>query len=379
MTLAKRNKGRRIVLFGSYAPSLINFRGPLISALVARGHEVFAMAPAMDSHTAAEIRALGATPVSISMARAKLNPLLLLRTFREVKLILEKILPDVVIAYTVFPIIVTGLINRLFGLNKFVPMITGLGYAFVDNWKFKRLASWVGSVFFLRIALAKAGIVIFQNHDDLSELKRLGVLTTDVPAAVVRGSGIDIDFYSVSEVPSGPAFLMIARLLKEKGVLEYGDAARRLRARFPEVTVSLAGWLDESPDSITSAQLEALKCNGIEFLGKLEDVRPALANCSVYVLPSSYREGTPRSLLEAMATGRPIITTDAPGCRDTVVHGQNGFLIPPRNGEALYQAMLRFIEDPACARTMGLESRRLAEELYDVRKVNADIIRHVGL
>ena len=171
---------------------------------------------------------------------------------------------------------------------------------------------------------------------------------------------------------------MIARLLGDKGIREFGAAARSLKARYPDTPIRLVGYLDQSPDSIRQAELDEIVASGVEFIGRLGDVRPAIAESSVYVLPS-YREGTPRSTLEAMAMGRAVVTTDAPGCRETVVEGVNGFLVPPRDAVALAAAMEKFILDPGLAARMGAESRRIAEEKYDVNLVNAEIMRHAGL
>jgi glycosyltransferase involved in cell wall biosynthesis len=171
---------------------------------------------------------------------------------------------------------------------------------------------------------------------------------------------------------------MIARLLRDKGIREFAAAAERLRREHPETPVALAGYLDPSPDSLTQRELDALVAAGIRFHGKLEDVRPAIAACSVYVLPS-YREGTPRSVLEAMAMGRAIVTTDTAGCRETVVDGVNGFLVPTRDAHTLYSAMERFVTQPGLAARMGAESRRMAERRFDAREVSAEIIRRMEL
>jgi glycosyltransferase involved in cell wall biosynthesis len=173
--------------------------------------------------------------------------------------------------------------------------------------------------------------------------------------------------------------LLIARLLGDKGIREYAQAAQRIRAIHQDVRFSLVGWIDENPDAITQAELDAWTVAGdLVYLGRLEDIRPAIAACSVYVLPS-YREGTPRTVLEAMAMGRPIITTDAPGCRETVIDGDNGFLVPVRSVDALVEAMQRFVQDPGLAARMGQRSRQLAEEKYDVHKVNAVMLKEMGL
>ena len=221
-------------------------------------------------------------------------------------------------------------------------------------------------------------LVIFQNEDDRKDFRRLHLLPAAKPSVVVNGSGVDLDHFTPEPVPPKASFLMIARFLRDKGIREFGAAAARLKAEFPRVRIGLAGWLDDSPDSIGRAELDAIIGAGVEDLGRLADVRPAIAQSSVYVLPS-YREGTPRTVLEAMAIGRAVITTDAPGCRGTVVDGENGFLVPVGDADALYSAMRRFVEEPALAQRMGAASLRLVREKFDVEIVNATILERTGL
>jgi glycosyltransferase involved in cell wall biosynthesis len=229
-------------------------------------------------------------------------------------------------------------------------------------------------------ALAKVDKVFFQNRDDEHLLADLGVLSKETPAVVINGSGVDLSYYDVATLPAGqPTFLMICRLLGDKGVREYAAAASILRERQSPVCFRLVGWIDQNPDSIAPSELdEWVQDDDVEYLGYLDDVRPAIANSSVYVLPS-YREGTPRTVLEAMAMGRPIITTDAPGCRETVIDGENGFLVPVKSVDALVEAMQRFIDNPELAIEMGRRSREIAEEKYDVHKVNAVMLREMGI
>jgi glycosyltransferase involved in cell wall biosynthesis len=196
---------------------------------------------------------------------------------------------------------------------------------------------------------------------------------------VVNGSGVDVTAFAVAPLPTEPHFLLIARLLGDKGVREYAQAAQRTREIYPQARFSLVGWLDENPDSISQAELDSWVREGtLNFLGRLSDVRPALASCSVFVLPS-YREGTPRTVLEAMAMGRAVITTDAPGCRETVVNGDNGFLVSVKSVAALTVAMTRFLDDPELAVRMGRRGRYLAEQKYDVHKVNAMMLKEMWL
>lgn len=365
-------------MFGSLALSLINFRGPLIAELVARGHRVFALAPDIDEGVAGQLRALGAEPVSIRLGRTSLNPFGAMATLRDLTRALRAIGPDIVFAYTIKPIILGAAAARAARVPRFVCLVTGLGYAFTGGREPKRLLSrMIGKRMYKR-AFRQSVLAVFQNPDDLGEFRRLGLLPPSLRTLLVAGSGVDVDHFAPAPLPAGASFLMIARLLKDKGMREFAKAAERLKAERPDVRIGLVGFLDTSPDGIGQAELDRLVAAGIDYRGLQLDVRPAIAEHSVYVLPS-YREGTPRSVLEAMAMGRPVITTDAPGCRETVVDGVNGLLVPVKDWEALYRAMRRFVDDPAPIAPMGAQSRRLAEEKFDVRKVNAALLDAAGL
>jgi glycosyltransferase involved in cell wall biosynthesis len=369
---------RKVLLLGSYAPSLINFRGPLIAAMTERGHEVFAAAPDIDSDVAAKLCALGANPVPVVLGRTSLDPIATWRSGRALRALVRQIAPDVMIAYTIKPVVLGAAAARAAGVPFFAAMITGMGYPFLGGLHPKRVAIRLAAMLMYRRALAASQLVIFQNEDDRADFRRLRLLPAAKPSVIVNGSGVDLGLFEPKPVPEEISFLMIARFLRDKGIREFGAAAARLKAEFPRVRIGLAGWLDESPDSISRAELDSILASGVEDLGKLTDVRPAIAGAGVYVLPS-YREGTPRTVLEAMAIGRAVITTDAPGCRNTVVEGENGFLVPVQDADALYRAMRRFVDEPELARTMGEASLRLVREKFDVNKVNAAILERTGL
>jgi glycosyltransferase involved in cell wall biosynthesis len=376
--MADVGKRRRVLLLGSLAGSLINFRGPLIAAMVERGHEVFAAAPDIDPDVAAKLCALGATPVPVVLGRTSLDPIATWRSGRALRAQVREIAPDVMIAYTIKPVVLGAVAAQAARVPCFAAMITGLGYAFLGGLHPKRLAIRLVAMLMYRRALGASQLVIFQNEDDRRDFRRMRMLPAHKPSIVVNGSGVDLEHYIAQPVPEQVSFLMIARYLRDKGIREFGAAAARLKAEFPQVRVRLAGWLDDAPDAITQAELDSIVAGGVEDLGRLSDVRPAIAQSSVYVLPS-YREGTPRTVLEAMAIGRAVITTDAPGCRNTVVEGENGFLVPVGDAEALYRAMRRFVEAPALARTMGEASLRLVRQKFDVNAVNATILEGTGL
>jgi glycosyltransferase involved in cell wall biosynthesis len=264
----------------------------------------------------------------------------------------------------------------LAGVRRRCALITGLGYAFTGKRRglLTALVKWL-----YRIAFSRVDVAFFQNPDDQALFDRIGIRARS-PSIIVNGSGVHLEEFAFSEVSEGPpTFLMIGRFLANKGVREYVSAATRVRAKFPDIRFSLAGWIDENPDAISEQELQTWIANGcIDYLGRLRDVRRAIASCSVYVLPS-YREGTPRTVLEAMAIGRPIITTDAPGCRETVVDGENGFLVPVQSVEELEVAMLRFVRDPSLAKVMGMKSRAIVEGKYDIHDVNQVLLRGMGL
>jgi glycosyltransferase involved in cell wall biosynthesis len=368
-----------VLVLAGYAPSLVNFRGPLLAAMVTRGWRVTAAGPQMDKATRDGLLALGAAPVEVAAARAGMNPLADLAYRDALIRLLRTERPDVVLAYTAKPVIWGTLAAKATGIPRVVAMVTGLGYAFTPPGRLdpRHAVASLAARALYRLALPRADHVLFQNPDDRDLFARLGFTPPAGRVEVIAGSGIDLTQYTPSPPPARLSFLMLARLLRAKGVVEYAEAARRLKARYPEVEFRLAGPFDPSPDGVRPAEVERWVSGGLTFLGTLADVRPALAEAAVYVLPS-YREGTPRSVLEALAMGRAVITTDAPGCRETVQDGANGFLVTPRDVNSLLVAMEHFILHPSQARTMGASSLELARSKYDVRLVNDRVIAAIS-
>ena len=370
----------RILILGGLAESLVNFRGALLAEMARRGHEVIGCAAEDSPEIADNLAAMGVRYVPLHFKRAGLNPLSdLLLLVRLVKL-LRRLRPDIVLAYTIKPVIYGSLACRLTGVARCYAMITGLGYAFMGGGGLRqRLVGKLAPLLY-RMALAGNSGVFFQNRDDLALFTHTGLLRDPQKALLINGSGVDTDSFRPAPLPAGPVvFLLIARLLKDKGIFEYAAAAVEVRKRYPDVIFRLLGPFDPNPAAIGKDQIHAWHQAGVlEYLGEAKDVRPHLAACSVYVLPS-YREGTPRTVLEAMAMGRPIITTDAPGCRETVADGDNGFLVPVKDAVALAQVMQRFVTDPELIPRMGKRGREIADLKYDVRKVNAAILRHMRL
>ncbi len=369
----------KLLLIASLGKSLINFRGPLIAALQARGLQVHVAAPDLlpGDPIRRQLQARGVLVHNVALRRTGTNPVADAQTLWILWRLMRRVRPDFVLAYTVKPVIYGSLAAWLAGVPRRFALVTGLGYAFQQQGQGGALQALVHRLYSL--ALERVQCVFFQNPDDEALFRQRALVGPGACTCVVNGSGVDVAAFSVAPLPPGPpCFLLIARLLGDKGVREYAQAACRIRALHPGVRCQLVGWIDTNPDAIAQHELDTWVEEGtLEFLGRLSDVRPAIAACSVYVLPS-YREGTPRTVLEAMAMGRAVITTDAPGCRETVVEGNNGFMVPVQSTEAMEQAMLKFVHDPNLAARMGQRARQMVEDKYDVHKVNVVMLREMG-
>lgn len=364
----------KIVLIASLTSSLTNFRRELIRDLLKSGLEVVAMAPDSDPVVEDDLKTLGVRFIRIPMSRAGVNPLADLATLAALVRHLLKERPEAILPYTMKPIIYGGIAARLCAVPYRFFLVTGLGHMFAvepDESVLRRSLRSV-CVGLYKCALMKAKAVFVYNEADLADIRERRLVDDLSIVSTVPGSGVDLDHYRASTPPLKPiVFLLVARLLRDKGIPEYVEAARAIRARHPDAIFQLLGHYDPNPTAISEREVAAWVEEGaIQYLGTTRDVRPYLAACSVFVLPSYYREGIPRSILEAMATGRAIITTDLPGCRQTVDPGVNGLLIEPRSVSSLVEAMESFIENRSAIASMGRASRRMAEEKFDVRLVN---------
>lgn len=372
----------RVVLFGSNQKSLINFRGTLIKELISNGNTVIAIAPRSKngSYIEEELAKLGSLFQPIDLSRNSLNPFSMLLNYIELRAFLRKICPDLIIAYTAKPVIISGLIAKTLPNCKFFPLVTGLGYAFTKGNEFKRYFVRIISTFLYKLSLSNASKVIFQNQDDEILFRKMEIISSNSKSVIVNGSGVDLDKFPVSELPKSHIFLMVGRLVGDKGVREYVLAAKKVKELYPDAIFKLVGGFDSNPSGIKKSELNDWINEGIiDYLGKLESVQGALAQCRYFVLPS-YREGTPRSVLEAMATGRPIITTDVPGCRETVIDGYNGYLVNPRSIDDLVRAMEKLIlatDDEV--NKMAECSSVLVKAKYDVKLVNEQFLKILNL
>lgn len=336
---------------------------------------MFGLAPRIEPALSATLAEMGIVARQVNMSRTGGNPIVDVRSFLELRRWLTASQPDVVFSYTVKPVILGSLAASLAGVKRIYSLIPGLGYAFSGNTLRQRILQSIITNLY-RVALHRNTAVILQNEDDLTTLRNLGCLTSRDRVVIVNGSGVDLQHFKYVRPPAGPpVFIFIGRLLRHKGLGELVEAARIVRSTRPEVRVQILGRLESGPAGVDSKWFRRVVEEGvIEYYGEQADVRPFLARASVLVLPSYYREGTPRVILEALASGRPVITTDMPGCRQTIEDGKSGKLIPAKDSRALADAMMFFVNNPHRVFSMGMDARKRAEMIYDVEDVNRTIL-----
>lgn len=340
------------------------------------GVQVFALAPDIDDEIWRKLEEIGAKPVHITLSRVGLNPVKDLWDTVSLITQIKRLRPDVTLSYLIKPVIYGTVAAFLAGVPRRIALIEGLGYVYTDSdeqlkWRKSALRFFVSLLY--KIALTLAERVLFLNHNDLCEF--VGAKLVDPEKVIlIDGIGIDLNYWEEKPPCLEPVtFVMVARLLREKGVLEFVDAARTVKAKYPALKFVLLGSVDLNPSSLAHEEVQAWVDEGLLMWPGHVDVKPWLIRSSVFVLPS-YREGLPRSTQEAMAVGRAVITTNVPGCRDTVENEVNGFLIEAKNSIQLAAAMMKFIDYPSKIIAMGRESRKMAESRFDERRINKKFI-----
>lgn len=367
-----------ILMTVNAAWNIWNFRRPLVEALSGDGHRITVLAPHDDS--VPELERLGCRVRPLEMSVKGLNPLEDMKLQRRFGRIFREERPDAVLSYTIK--------NNIFGARAatpadvpFLPNVTGLGTAFLSG----KLLQTVTEQLYRR-SFASLPVVFFQNEDDRDLFLDRRLVRAE-QARLLPGSGIDLLRFAPTPMPAPenpPVFLMIARLLRDKGVQEFVEAARRVKARHPRARFQLLGAVgSENRSAIDRPTVDAWVAEGVvEYLGTTADVRPAIAASSCVVLPS-YREGAPRTLIEAAAMARPLIATDVPGCRAVVDRDVSGFLCEVRSAESLAAAMERFLNlSPEAQQAIGAAGRAKMEREYDqalvvdAYRAALDIIAH---
>ena len=325
----------------------------------------------------AQVEALGVPFVDLPVDKRGVNPIADLKLFWALYRWYARERPDIVHHFTIKPVIYGSVAARLAKIPKIVNTITGLGFVFTGA-----EITWLGRMVVLlyRLSMRCAHVIFFQNRDDLDFFLTLGLVRPD-KARMVRGSGVDCEHFAPhlqAEQGDGRplTFLMVGRLLRDKGVYEFVEAARAVKKRFPDTRFQLLGRRDtRNPTVVPTSDLALWQSQGVvAWLGEVRDVRPVIARADVVVLPSYYREGIPRSLLEAAAMGRPLITTNSTGCREAVDHLANGLLVPVKDAGALAEAMIWMINHPEKRIDMGKAGRSKVVHEFDETVVLGNIL-----
>ncbi|AXY44359.1 glycosyltransferase family 4 protein [Halomonas sp. JS92-SW72] len=374
----------KVVLIGTNSSSIFGFRKLLLKSLVEAGHDV----RIMTADLTPEIKRRAKEELNVEaerylLARRGMNPLLDLKNAWHLYRRLRSLNPDVVFCYFSKPVIWGALTSRLAGVERRYGMLEGLGYFFTahpggDGWKKTLVRAAQVALFRLSLPLLNGLVVL--NPDDRKDLvDKYRIPVKDV--MVLGGIGLDLDEYLYSRPASDRnRFIFVGRLLQEKGISEYLAAAEMVKSRHPDAEFVILGKQDPgNPGSVDLDYMNRLVGNGvIIYPGVVTNVVDWLESSSVFVLPS-YREGVPRSTQEAMAVGRPVITTDVPGCRETIRDGENGFIVPPHDAAAVAEAMERFIAQPDLIVSMGCRSRELAEKAFDADEINRRLMNYLEL
>lgn len=389
----------KIVVLTADANTLLYHRGDLIRDFAAHGCEVVTAAAEDYPHVREFVESLGGRHRAIRMVRSRVNLFSDLATFADMWRMFREERPDALFAYTIKSVVYGCVVAAFAGVPRIYALLPGLGFTFVKPETFKQQIVSLISRALHCFALKRADVIFMQNADDHHLLSELNILPPNVPAWVTAGSGVNVDefpFVPLTLPTDKTRFVLVSRLLISKGVVVFAEAARRVKAKHPNAEFHLIGPFDPNPNRVSESLVQQWTDEGlIIHHGMVRDVAAMLCDMHVFCLPTWYREGVPHATLEALSMGKPIITTDSVGARecvtltprgeaqrvinDSVREGANGFLVAPRDTDAVVAAMEHYMQHPESIPAHGLASRELAEEVFDVRIVNALILREMGL
>lgn len=368
---------KKFVLISPKNRSAYNFRGDLIKEIQQRGYDVVVTGP--NNEGKEKIESLGAKFVEVPVNKTGTNPFSDIKYCLKLRKLLRAEKADAILGYTIKPVIYGSIAGKLAGVRNRTAMITGAGYLFASKSIKARIIRLI-SFFLYRVGLGAAHKVIFQNIDDLNEFVAHNLVTRE-KCSVINGSGVNMDKFTPSPYPLVPTFFFLGRLVHAKGGLDFAKAAKIVKDSYPDARFIILGKIDMSvPDAITSDEIMPFVNDGtIELFPETDKIAQYYGMSSVFVLPTAYREGTPRVILEAMASARAIITTYTPGCKETVSDGINGFFVKPHCPEDCAEKIIHFIKHPEDVSRMGEESLKLCRSKYEVSIINAEMIRIMGL
>lgn len=362
----------KFILISPRSRSVYDFRGDLIKEIISKGHEVIVTGP--DEEYLDKVEELGVRYKKITFKNSKVDILKDIKYTFHLYEFLKKEKPDITLGYALKPVIYGGIAAKLARVKNIYSMIAGAGRIYSSDSLIIRIIRGITGILF-KIAFKCCNVVIFQNNDDLNEFVNRGYLERK-KTAHVNGSGVNMERFKAVTLPDEPIFLMVSRIIKEKGIFEYLNAARLVKEEYPEAKFILLGGYDNSIGSIKHEELKPYIDNGIiEYPGVVRNVIPILQKARFFVLPTYYREGLPRTILEAMSMGKPILTTDWNGCRDAVKDKVNGLLVTPKSSGELADRMKYLLNHPNEVLIMSENSLKLCKEKYNVNIVNKQMLK----
>ena len=359
---------KKFILISPKNRSAYNFRGDLIKDIQSKGYGVVVTGPNQDGVD--KIEALNAKFIEVPVNKNGTNPFADIIYCLKLKKIMKAENANAILGYTIKPVIYGSIAGKLAGVKNRTAMVTGAGYLFASN-SFKAKVIRLVSFMLYRIGLGAAHKVIFQNIDDLNEFVTHGLVKRE-KCQVVNGSGVNMNKFTPAPYPPKTTFFFLGRLVHSKGGLDFAKAAKIVKSQHPEARFMILGKLEKNlPDAILSEELMPYVNDGtVELFPETDNIPQYYAMSSVFVLPTAYREGTPRVILEAMASARAIITTNTPGCKETVVEGVNGFFTAPHNPEELAEKLNFFIVHPEKVSEFGHKSYDICKNKYEVSITN---------
>ena len=366
----------KVVISASKGNSLIGFRGKLITEWIKHDCEVICTSIEDKDEMESAIKDLGASYRQIKGNRTGTGFLEGIKMIRDYKIMFREEQPDIAFLYMSKPIAFGGIGAILSHVKHIYVFVTGLEIAFYSKGVKNAIVRFVLKTLF-RFVHKRADKVFFMNQDDYNAFLKMGLVKKE-QARFVNGSGIDLNHYSPKPMPEIDSVGMVGRLVWSKGVGEFIEAAKIVHESHPDVEFFIVGGYDKNPESLTEKEIDCINKQGdIKLYGYQNDVRPFVEKCSIFVLPS-YHEGNGRSIVEAEAMGRPIVTTQAPGCRETVEDGVNGFLVPVKDGKRLAEAINKLLDNPDLKKKMAKESVRVSKK-FDVNEVNRIFLTEMNL
>lgn len=365
----------KILVISAKNKTVFNFRGDLIKDMISYGNDVYVTGP--NQEYVDDILALGVKRfIEVPSVKDNTSVKNDIRYFKLLKTAIRELEPDIVFSYNIKPVIYGSMAAKACGVNKIYAMVTGLGRVYASRGVKTKIIRCITKILYKK-AFKSCNKIIFQNGDDVKELVKNRYLPKE-KTVIVNGSGVNMSRFAKTKLPDSPVFLMVSRIIKEKGVLEYCEAARKLKKSKPDVRCILLGGFDASIGALKPEDIKGYIDDGsIELPGEVKDPVAFYEQASVFVLPSFYREGLPRTILEALACGRPVITTDWIGCREAIEDGKNGYLVPIRDSNALAEKMALLCNSEITQR-LGDAAYEICKNKYDVGIINKQMRSIIG-